>query len=112
MSQITTHILDTSIGKPAAGVKVVLETQQPGGWQIMSRGTTDDNGRISNLIPDDRKLEHGIYRLTFDTKTYFFSMHVKTFYPTVYIDFEITDESHYHVPLLLSPYGFSTYRGS
>lgn len=112
MSHITTHILDTSIGKPAPGVNVVLESQQPGGWQLVSRGVTDDNGRISNLIPDERKLTPGTYRLTFDTKSYFFSIHTKTFYPAIHIDFEVTDDSHYHVPLLVSPYGYSTYRGS
>lgn len=112
MSHVTTHILDISQGKPAAGVKVVLETQQPGGWQIVSRGTTDDNGRVSNLVPAERKLSPGIYRLIFDTKSYFFSIHTKAFYPTINIDFEIADDSHYHVPLLLSPFGYSTYRGS
>jgi hydroxyisourate hydrolase len=112
MSHITTHILDTSLGKPAAGVNVVVESQEPGGWQLVSRGTTDNNGRISNLIPDERKLNPGVYRLTFDTKSYFFSINTKTFYPTVYIEFEITDDSHYHVPLLLNGFGYSTYRGS
>ena len=112
MSHVTTHILDTSLGKPASGVNVVLESQEPGGWQLISRGTTDDNGRISNLVPDERRLQPGNYRLTFDTKSYFFSINTKSFYPIVYIDFEITDDSHYHVPLLLSPWGYSTYRGS
>jgi hydroxyisourate hydrolase len=112
MSHVTTHILDTSSGKPAGGVNVVLEAQQPGGWQLISRGTTDDNGRISNLLPDERILSPGIYRLTFDTKSYFFSIHTKGFYPAVYIEFEITDNTHYHVPLLLNHFGFSTYRGS
>jgi hydroxyisourate hydrolase len=112
MSHVTTHILDTALGKPAAGVNVVLESQSPGGWQLLSRGITDNNGRIMNLIPDERKLNPGIYRLIFDSKSYFFSLHTKTFYPAIYIDFEITDDSHYHVPLLLSPWGYSTYRGS
>ena len=112
MSHVTTHILDISTGKPAASVNVVLEMQQPGGWQLLTRGATDANGRIMNMLPDERVLTPGIYRLTFDTRTYFFSMHTKSFYPAVYVEFEITDDSHYHVPLLLSPYGFSTYRGS
>jgi len=112
MSHVTTHILDTSLGKPAAGVNVVLEGQKPGGWQLISRGVTDNNGRISNLIPEERKLEPGVYRLIFDTKSYFISLNIKTFYPSVFIDFEITDNSHYHVPLLLNPFGYSTYRGS
>src|SRR5688572_3154160 len=112
MSHVTTHILNTSLGKPAEGVNVVLESQQPGGWQLISRGTTDNNGRISNLVPEERKLQPGIYRLIFDTISYFYSIHTKSFYPAVYIEFEITDDSHYHVPLLLSPFGYSTYRGS
>jgi hydroxyisourate hydrolase len=112
MSHVTTHILDTALGKPAAGVNVVLEAQDPVGWKLLSCGITDNNGRISNLIPDERKLQPGIYRLIFDTKSYFLSLHTKSFYPAVYIDFEITDDSHYHVPLLLSPFGYSTYRGS
>ena len=112
MSQVTTHILDTSLGRPASGVNVILEIQQGGAWQIISRGVTDNNGRIANMIPGERILSPGVYRLIFDTKSYFKMLHTKTFYPSVYIDFEITDESHYHVPLLLSPFGYSTYRGS
>ena len=105
MSHVTTHILDTSIGRPAAGVSVALEFQEPGGWQLVSSGITDSNGRISNLIPDERRLPPGVYRLTFDTKSYFYSTNSKTFYPAVYIEFEITDDSHYHVPLFLNTYG-------
>ena len=112
MSQITTHILDTSLGRPAEAVNIVLESKQPGGWQLLSRGVTDTNGRVMNLLPDDRKLPPGTYRLTFDIKSYFYSVNAKTFFPAVYIEFEITDESHYHVPLLVSPYGYTTYRGS
>jgi hydroxyisourate hydrolase len=112
MSHVTTHILDTSIGKPATGVNVILEILQPGGFQLISRGITDNNGRISNLIPDERILQPATYRLIFDTKSYFLSIHSKAFYPSIIIDFEITDDSHYHVPLLLNPFGYSTYRGS
>lgn len=112
MSHITTHILDTSLGKPAAGVNVVLESQAPEGYQLLSRGMTDNNGRIMNLLPDERRLQPGVYRLIFDTKSYFFSIHTKSFFPAIYIEFEITDDSHYHVPLLLNPFGYATYRGS
>lgn len=112
MSQITSHILDTAAGKPAAGVNAVLELNNQNQWQILGRGTTDKDGRIKNFLPDEMKLNPGIYRLTFDTRSYFFSQDVKGFYPSVTIEFEVTNESHYHVPLLLSPFGFSTYRGS
>ena len=112
MSQITTHILDTSEGKPAAGVNVVLENYSSGSWKQLSNGITDNDGRVKNLLPLDKKIPRGIYRLIFDTRSYFKSIEVKGFYPSVTIEFEITDDSHYHVPLLLNPFGYSTYRGS
>jgi hydroxyisourate hydrolase len=112
MSQITTHILDISKGQPAKGVNVVLESQNENGWQIVSRGVTNDDGRVLNLLAADRIIPPGIYRLIFDTRSYYFANGQKGFYPSVTIDFEITDKSHYHVPLLLSPFGYSTYRGS
>ena len=113
MSQITTHVLDTSSGKPAQKVPVKLE--QPNGssgWEVLGEGWTDTDGRISNLLPAERRLSPGIYRLTFDTGAYFSNAGIRTFYPEVKIVFETTDENHYHVPLLLNPYGYSTYRGS
>ena len=111
---ITTHILDTAKGRAAAGVQVLLEYRgETGEWQAMSRGTTDLDGRLKTLYPDGRPLAPGVYRLTFDTGRYF-EMHGTTaFYPEVVIVFETAPgEKHYHVPLLLSPFGYSTYRGT
>jgi len=114
MSQITTHVLDTSRGRPAAGVPVLLETQTDGGgWQTLGRGETDADGRLRGLLAEGAKLAAGLYRLTFDTAAYFDSQGTEGFYPEVAITFRVADAAqHYHVPLLLSPYGYSTYRGS
>lgn len=114
MSPITTHVLDTSRGRPAAGVAVILE-QSAGGasWVERGRGTTDADGRIPALLPDGEALMSGVYRLRFATADYFASLGVRGFYPEVQVTFQVDDPSgHYHVPLLLSPYGYSTYRGS
>lgn len=113
MSQITTHVLDTSLGRPAAGVPLLLEMKQPqGDWKELGRGVTDADGRCRQLLPGGA-LAPGAYRLIFDTATYFKSCNALGFYPQVSVEFEVRDpESHYHVPLLLSPYGYSTYRGS
>ena len=112
MSQITTHILDTSIGKPAQGVSITLEQKVASDWNKLAAGITNNDGRIGNLLPDDKIVEPGIYRMIFDTKSYFKTQNLKSFYPSVTIEFEVFDGSHYHVPLLLNPYGYSTYRGS
>lgn len=113
MSQITTHVLDTSLGRPAAGVPVTLEIKSAGGaWKEISRGATDADGRLRHLLAPGA-LVKGTYRLTFDTGAYFSARRQDAFYPHVGIVFEILDAAeHYHVPLLLSPYGYSTYRGS
>ncbi len=113
MSQITTHVLDTSLGKPAEGIQVLLEKPGPKGrWLAFSKGVTNKDGRIADLLKKDKTLKAGNYRLTFDTSAYFTKQKRKCFYPLVQIVFEITDEGHYHVPLLLNPFGYSTYRGS
>ncbi len=112
MSLITTHILDTSLGRPASAVPVTLEQKLNGNWKIVSEGETDNDGRIKNLVSEEVEITPGIYKLVFDTKSYFEKQKVKAFYPSVNIEFEITDSSHYHVPLLLNPFGYSTYRGS
>jgi 5-hydroxyisourate hydrolase len=113
MSAITTHILDTSRGRPASGVTVVLESQSTQGWQVLGRGVTDADGRLKELVPADFKLAAGVYRLTFHTGDYFETQHVESFYTEVMISFVVRDlDGHYHVPLLLSPYGYTTYRGS
>jgi 5-hydroxyisourate hydrolase len=113
MSQITTHVLDVALGKPAAGVPVILEIERAGGeWKEISRGATDWDGRLRHLLPPD-SLAEGTYRLTFDTNTYFASRKTVGLYPQVAIVFRVRDaKEHYHIPLLLSPFGYSTYRGS
>ena len=114
MSSITTHILDVSNGSPAREVPVILERQiAEDGWQIIGAGQTDDDGRLRDILPADETLAVGEYRLTFDTKTYFERQNIENFYPQVVVVFTVRSASqHYHVPLLLSPFGYSTYRGS
>ena len=111
MSAITTHVLDTSRGCPAAGVPVVLERAVDSGWQAVGRGTTGADGRASDLISSAPV--QGRYRLTFDTGAYFRAVGEAGFYPEVSVTFVAErGEAHYHVPLLISPFGYSTYRGS
>ena len=112
MSPITTHVLDTTCGKPAQGVPVVLERLIGSAWKELSKKTTNADGRVADLLAEGAKLDAGTYRLTFDTGAYFKGLKTKSFYPSVAVVFEIEDSSHYHVPLLLSPFGYSTYRGS
>ena len=113
MSAITTHVLDTARGVPAAGVSVVLERQHAAEWQVIGRGQTDADGRQRALMPEAGSAPPGVYRLRFDTRAYFEALSLQTFFPQVIVTFEIPDgEAHHHVPLLLSPYGYTTYRGS
>jgi 5-hydroxyisourate hydrolase len=112
MSQVTTHILDTSKGKPAEGITIVLYQQHADGWKEIVIGTTNSDGRIPHFLSKDAKLEPGIYKMTFDTQPYFEKQAILTFYPLVEISFHIRNSDHYHIPLLLSPFGYSTYRGS
>ncbi|HNP49082.1 MAG TPA: hydroxyisourate hydrolase [Bacteroidia bacterium] len=113
MSQITTHILDTSKGLPASGIKIVFEKSLPGDkWMMLGNGITNQDGRISDLLKADAILDPGMYRMTFETAPYFAAQQLQSFYPFVQLVFEIKDTKHYHIPLLLSPYGFTTYRGS
>ena len=113
MAAITTHVLDTSRGCPAAGVRVALEqVNVDEQWRIVGDGVTDGNGRLNTLLPASTDLAPGVYRLLFDTRAYFQEHGVRAFFPHVIVTFEISDTSrHYHVPLLLSPFGYSTYRG-
>jgi len=112
-SPVTTHILDLARGKPAAGVPVVLSRQEGASWSELGRGQTDADGRIESLLSADNAPVAGMYCLRFDTAAYFTGIKVESFYPEVQITFQIrhTNE-HYHVPLLISPFGYSTYRGS
>ncbi len=113
MSQITTHVLDTTIGEPAQNISIVLDQlTNIEEWKQLGAGKTNADGRLPNLLNAEVKLKPGIYRLVFDTASYFKNQGTKGFYPSVTITFEIADNSHYHVPLLLNPYGYSTYRGS
>jgi 5-hydroxyisourate hydrolase len=110
---ITTHVLDTSAGRPATGVAVVLEMRRGDVWESVGQGTTDDEGRLRDLLPDGLASGPAVYRMRFDTASYFAARGVQGFYPQVAIEFEVTDAGeHHHVPLLLSPFGYSTYRGS
>jgi 5-hydroxyisourate hydrolase len=112
MSQLTTHILDTTKGKPAQGVTIVLFCQEKDIWKQLVTSITNADGRIPNLLNKDVILEPGTYKLKFETKEYFEKQGVQTFYPFVEITFTIMGNEHYHVPLLLTPFGYSTYRGS
>ena len=112
MSPITTHILDTAVGKPAAGVPVSLSLMTAGGWETVGEGVTNSDGRITDLLAADG-LKVGTYRIVFETGPYFAASGQTGFYPFVPVVFVITEaDQHYHVPLLLNPYGYSTYRGS
>ncbi|CAJ2375811.1 MAG: hydroxyisourate hydrolase [Gammaproteobacteria bacterium] len=111
MSQITTHILDTSRGKPAAGVRLALRRYADGKWSELAAGVTDADGRVSDLLKDGEALPAGEYQIAFETGAYYGD--APCFYPRVEITFRIEgDGQHYHVPLLLNPFGYSTYRGS
>jgi|SRR6187455_716201 5-hydroxyisourate hydrolase len=109
---LSTHVLDATTGSPAVGVGVLLETYRDGTWGEVATGLTDDDGRLRDWLP-----EHlpgvGMHRLLFDTGAYFTRSGVAGFYPAVTINFVIDEPGrHYHVPLLLSPFAYSTYRGS
>ena len=112
MSQITTHILDTSIGKPAAGVGIHLQKPTKDGWENIASGITNKDGRITNLLQPDVLLHPGVYGMLFDVADYFSNQKIISFYPSIRIEFETFDQEHYHIPLLLNPFGYSTYRGS
>lgn len=113
-SAVTTLITDTTTGRPVGGVLVSLEHEQnPGNWKSLGGGRTNDDGRHGGLCPPDTRLVRGLYRLTFEVASYFRRQNVNAFYPYITIVFEVRDpEAHYHVPLLLSPFGYSTHRGS
>lgn len=112
---ISTHVLDTARGRPAVGVPVRLERLDDGsdGARLISDAVTDADGRVRELAPSSASVPVGRYRLRFDTAAYFSAQRIDAFYPEVSVVFEIRDASqHYHVPLLLNPFGYSTYRGS
>lgn len=112
MSHITSHILDTSKGRPAEGIVIILFQAQDAQWTEIARGITNADGRTTDLLEKSVWLQHGVYKMRFETKNYFEKGHVDSFYPCVEIIFDVTTNEHYHIPLLLSPFGYSTYRGS
>ena len=108
MSSISTHILDTARGAPAGGVRASLEMQTADNWSVIGSDVTNNDGRIASFVRGDTPLAPGIYRLRFDIGSY-----QDGFYPEVLVTFRVDNAAqHYHVPLLLSPFGYSTYRGS
>ncbi len=111
-SQLTTHVLDTAIGKPGKDISIRLQMPVNGSWQTIAQGITNPDGRINDLLPPQKPLPAGNYKLVFDTGNYFTTQKIKGFYPEVEIQFNIFDNAHYHVPLLVNPFGYSTYRGS
>jgi len=109
---ISTHILNTAIGRPATGVTVTIERETSDTWSELTGGITDEDGRIAPFVTDD-ELAEGIYRITFATGAYFAELGQEAFHPEVTIDFQVRDtDQHYHVPLLITPWSYSTYRGS
>lgn len=114
MSTISTHVLDTALGRPAAGVAISLERiDASGATYALGAGTTDADGRLRTLLAAGRSLEPGDYRLRFETAAYLARAGHPVFLPAVTVEFRVAESgSHYHVPLLLSPFGYSTYRGS
>jgi 5-hydroxyisourate hydrolase len=113
MGGLSTHVLDTAAGRPAAGVPVLLEREEGDGWCEVARAATDADGRVARLLPEGTALVAGMYRLTFYTAAYQAARGGVSFYPHVAVAFTVRDAAqHHHVPLLLSPFGYSTYRGS
>ena len=114
MTRISTHVLDTARGRPAKDVPVRLERKEASGnWSVLGSGRTDQDGRCGQLLLDDAALPAGHYRLAFDTASYFAAEKIDGLYPLVEVTFQVRDgESRFHIPLLLSPNGYTTYRGS
>lgn len=107
---ISTHVLDVAVGRPAAGVDVTLEHRSESGWTTVGEGTTDADGRVASLL--EGEVSKGTYRIIFAITAYQEGHGTETFFPEVTVTFMVRDQAHHHVPLLLSPYGYSTYRGS
>lgn len=112
--QLSSHILDITQGKPAANVKIGLYKQDDAGkWTVIDEKFTDENGRIKNFLNEEKGVIHnGIYKLTFYTQPYFKGLGQQSFYPFIEVVFELKDNNHYHVPITLSAFGYSTYRGN
>lgn len=110
---LSVHVLNLENGLPSAEVKVTLEEQQQGKWVQIAQATTNAQGRISGLFPENKAFAKGLYKVTFKTGDWFQQRQQKTFFPEVPVIFTVDGSvNHYHIPLLLSPYGYSTYRGN
>jgi 5-hydroxyisourate hydrolase len=114
MKRISTHVLDMVHGNPAKDVPIRLEKQNiSGDWRLMTSARTDQDGRCAQLLPEGEDLSAGVYRLIFDTRSYYAQQKLGSLYPSVEVTFQARDgESKFHIPLLLSPNGYTTYRGS
>lgn len=113
MKRISTHILDLALGKPASDVPVRLEKQESSGWRGVASDRTDHDGRCSQLLPEGEELSAGSYRLSFDIASYYDTQNIQALYPVVEVTFRVrAGETQLHIPLLLSPNGYTTYRGS
>jgi 5-hydroxyisourate hydrolase len=114
MTRISTHVLDIAQGQPAKDVPVRLERQDASGiWRLLGSAHTDQDGRCAHLLPEKEALGPGLYRLGFETETYFATRKLAGLYPLVEITFQVREgERRFHIPLLLSPNGYTTYRGS
>jgi len=112
VSQITTHVLDTAVGLPGKDISIKLQAKRNDKWQTIAQGITNSDGRIPDLLPQDKNLKPDTYKMVFDTGGYYKNQNLTTFYPEVEIQFTTFDTTHYHVPLLVNPFGYSTYRGS
>ena len=113
MSQITTHVLDAALGSPGQDIPISLARMEGNDWTIIGQGRTNADGRLPDLCPQGQVMPAGTYRMHFDTATYFQALDQQVFYPWADVVFNIGDDgTHYHIPLLLSPYAYSTYRGS
>jgi len=112
-SPITCHALDSTAGKPCAGMSVRLDRLTSNGFALLSQNMTDNDGRCTNLMQAGSRLDIGIYKITFFSAEYFTKRGITSFYPFVEVTFEVKDDTqHYHIPLLLAPFSYSTYRGS
>lgn len=112
MTRITSHALDTARGRPASGLSVSLAMRTGNGWTDVGAAATNADGRVTNLLPERMERTAGVYRLRFEVGDYYGRLQTPTFYPYADVVFTVEAEGHYHVPLLLSPWGYSTYRGS
>ncbi|MFT4114762.1 hydroxyisourate hydrolase [Silvibacterium sp.] len=112
LTTLSTHVLDTTLGKPAAGIRVTLDRRHDGHWRHLRAATTDADGRVRELMPAGERLEPGDYRLTFLTGDYHARLGIEGLYPEVSIAFTVRDAVHHHIPLLLTANGYTTYRGS